>query len=67
MKKIIYQDHGPNPEIDVHLSGWVLEGHPYHCFDSYISALAFQSGYWEEYCEHHRIKRDKNVKKIKET
>lgn len=35
---------------DVELSGWSYEGDP-GLYDSYISAVAAQSGCWEEYCE----------------
>jgi hypothetical protein len=30
-------------------------------FDSYVSAIAAQSGYWDEYCEYHRTKRVLNA------
>lgn len=59
MKKILYQNVGPH-ETDIHLQGFYLEGRPYRVFDSYLSALAYQSNCWEEYCEFYRTKENKN-------
>ena len=39
----------------VTLDGWSFDGDP-GLYDSYLSALAAQSGCWEEYCEYYRNK-----------
>ncbi|GAC1501551.1 MAG: hypothetical protein NVS1B10_05810 [Candidatus Saccharimonadales bacterium] len=40
----------------VQFNGYSYEGDP-GLYDSYLSAVAAQSGCWEEYCEYHRLKR----------
>lgn len=39
----------------VELDSWSYGGDP-GLYDSYVSALAAQSGCWEEYCDYHRRK-----------
>jgi hypothetical protein len=38
------------------IGGWTYEG-AIGLFDSHVSAMADQSGCWDEYCEWHRSKR----------
>ena len=45
----------PIPE-EVWCEGWGPEDQPGIC-DSYASAIAWNMGLWEEYCEHHRVNR----------
>lgn len=54
MKKIIYKEF-PDNKNDVHLEKmYFIDGNFFQGFDSYLSALAFNSGFWEEYCEFYR-------------
>lgn len=58
-EKFFWPHKNLNPDKDgyVHLSWWRHNpDQSFGGFDSYLSALADNSGCWEEYCEFHRTK-----------
>lgn len=53
-----FKNMNPDHEGFVHLTWWRFDKkQSFGGYDSYLSALASQSGYWEEYCEHNGLKR----------
>jgi hypothetical protein len=62
MKIISYQKEHPNKNME-HLNNvFILDNNPNRGFDSYLSAMAWNSGCWEDYCEFYRKNYNKDGK-----